>query len=669
MKPIVAVVGRPNVGKSTLVNRLAQTSDAIVHESRGVTRDRSYHTADWNGREFTIVDTGGIEPLKSDDVFATSIRDQALAAAEEAAVILFVVDGRTGVTEEDESVARMLKRCDKPVFLLVNKLDNPDRENDNIWEFYSLGIGEPTPLSALHGHGTGDLLDDIVALLPEEEDEVADEFPDALNVAIIGRPNAGKSSLFNRILGADRSIVSNIAGTTRDAIDTVVERDGKHYRMVDTAGIRKKSTVYENIEYYSMVRGLRAIDRADVALLVVDASVGVTEQDQKVMGLAIERGCAIVVLLNKWDLLDDDRKREACMETVDRRLGVMAPWAQYLRISALTGRSVEKIWAMVDAAEKTRSQKITTSRLNTFLTDLREFGHTVVDGKRRLRMHYVTQTGVNPPTFTFFVNHSDLVNDTYQRYVENRMRSTSIFPARPFDSSLGRRSKRMHNPILLTAICAVVSFFIGAIPFGLILGRVFNHTDIRKAGSGNIGTTNALRVAGPKVAALTLLLDCLKGAICVLIARPLIANVGYGFPPSIMAPGAPGDWMLGVICLAAVWGHIFSPYLNFHGGKGIAVGLGVILAWYWPIGLSLLGMFIVAVAITKFVSVGSLAAAIGLPIAACAVFPYGSLGLKFCMALIGITVVWAHRANIKKLMCGKESKLSFTKRVTEPDDK
>lgn len=227
----------------------------------------------------------------------------------------------------------------------------------------------------------------------------------------------------------------------------------------------------------------------------------------------------------------------------------------------------------------------------------------------------------------------------------------------------------MHNPILLTAICAVVSFFIGAIPFGLILGRVFNHTDIRKAGSGNIGTTNALRVAGPKVAALTLLLDCLKGAICVLIARPLIAGVGYGFPVSIMAPGAPGDWMLSVICLAAVWGHIFSPYLNFHGGKGIAVGLGVILAWYWPIGLSLLGMFIVAVAITKFVSVGSLAAAIGLPIAACAVFPYSSLGLKFCMAMIGITVVWAHRANIKKLMTGKESKLSFTKRVTEPDDK
>ena len=440
MKPIVAVVGRPNVGKSTLVNRLAQTSDAIVHESRGVTRDRSYHDADWNGREFTIVDTGGIEPLKSDDVFATSIRDQAMAAAEEAAVILFVVDGTTGVTEEDEAVARFLKRVDKPIFLLVNKLDNPDREGDNIWEFYSLGIGEPMPLSALHGHGTGDLLDDIVALLPNEEEE-EDAYPDALRVAIIGRPNAGKSSLFNKILGSDRSIVSDIAGTTRDAIDTVVERDGKHYLLVDTAGIRKKSTVYENIEYYSMVRGLRAIDRSDVALLVVDASIGVTEQDQKVAGLAIERGCALVVLLNKWDLLKDDREREQCMATVERRL-TFAQWAPVLRISALTGRSVEKIWALVDAAAASRAQKISTSKLNLFLTDLREFGHTVVDGKRRLRMHYVTQTGMNPPTFTYFVNHGDLANDTFRRYVENRMRQNFDFEGTPIRIFFRKKSEK-----------------------------------------------------------------------------------------------------------------------------------------------------------------------------------------------------------------------------------
>ena len=431
-KPIVAIVGRPNVGKSTLVNRIAQTSEAIVHAARGVTRDRSYHEADWNGRNFLVVDTGGIEPLKSDDVFATSIRDQALAAAEEAAVILFVVDGSTGVTEEDESVARMVKRLKKPTFLLVNKLDNPDRENDSLWEFYSLGVGDPIALSALHGHGTGDLLDQIVALLPPDgaaEPEENDD-PDMLSVAIIGRPNAGKSSLFNKMIGSDRSIVSDRAGTTRDTIDTVVERAGRRYKMVDTAGIRKKSTVYENVEYYSMVRGLRAIDRADVALLVIDASTGVTEQDQKVAGLAIERGCALVVLLNKWDLLKEDHEREAVMETVKRRL-IMAPWAQYLRISALTGRSVEKIWAMIDAAAARRASRISTAQLNRMLTEMREFGHTVSDGKRRLRMYYVTQTGTKPPTFTFFVNYTDLVSDNFKRYVENRMRTAFDFSGTP----------------------------------------------------------------------------------------------------------------------------------------------------------------------------------------------------------------------------------------------
>lgn len=431
MKPIVAIVGRPNVGKSTLVNRIAQTADAIVHQSRGVTRDRSYHEADWNGRSFTLVDTGGIEPLKSEDVFSASIRDQALAACEEAAVILFVVDGTTGVTEEDESVARMLKRVKAPVFLLVNKLDNPDREGDNLWEFYSLGVGKPIAISALHGHGTGDLLDEVVALFPEEDDLPAEPSdPNSLSVAIIGRPNAGKSSLFNKIIGSDRSIVSDIAGTTRDAIDTIVERDGRRYCMVDTAGIRKKSTVYENIEYYSMVRGLRAIDRADVALLVVDSTTGMTEQDQKVANLAIERGCALVILLNKWDLLKDDREREQVMETVDRRL-TLAPWASVLRISALTGRSVEKIWALIDAAAAARASKVSTSRLNQMLTEMREFGHTVVDGKRRLRMHYVTQTGTKPPTFTFFVNHTDMVNDTYRRYIENRMRAAFDFKGTP----------------------------------------------------------------------------------------------------------------------------------------------------------------------------------------------------------------------------------------------
>lgn len=441
MKPIVAVVGRPNVGKSTLVNRIAQTSDAIVHESRGVTRDRSYHDAEWNGREFTLVDTGGIEPLKSEDVFSAPIRDQALAAAEEACAVLFVVDGTTGITEEDETGLRMLKRVRKPVFLLVNKLDNPDREEERLWEFYSLGVGDPLPVSALHGHGTGDLLDEVVALFPDEDAE--EEGPDdgALSIAIIGRPNAGKSSLFNKMIGSERSIVSDVAGTTRDAIDTLVEHAGRLYRMVDTAGIRKKSTVYENIEYYSMVRGLRAIDRADVALLVVDASVGMTEQDQKVANLAIERGCALVVLLNKWDLLPDDNAREHVMESVARRL-TLAPWASVLRISALTGRSVEKIWALADAAAAARSARVSTSSLNRLLTEMREFGHTVVDGKRRLRMHYVTQTGTEPPTFTFFVNHTDLVSDSYRRYIENRMREAFGFSGTPIRLRFRKKEQR-----------------------------------------------------------------------------------------------------------------------------------------------------------------------------------------------------------------------------------
>lgn len=424
MKPIVAVVGRPNVGKSTLVNRLAQKKDAIVHESRGVTRDRSYHDADWAGRDFVIVDTGGIEPLKSDDVFADSIRDQALMAGREADVVLFVVDGTTGVTEEDESVARMLKRLDVPVILLVNKLDNPQRE-DAVWDFYSLGIGEPHALSALHGHGTGDILDMCVSYFPPqdegEEPEAADD--GSLSIAIIGRPNAGKSSLYNKIIGQERAIVSDVAGTTRDALDTVVEHEGRRYRFVDTAGMRKKSNVHEDIEYYSTVRGLRALERADVALLVVDSTTGVTEQDQKIANMAIERGCALIVLLNKWDLITEEHERERVLETVDFRL-TFATWAPILRISALTGRAVVRIWQHIDTVAAHRATVIPTAQLNRLLTEMREFGHTVTKDRRRLRMNYVTQTGQKPPAFTFFVNHVDLVTDSYRRYIENRFRDT-----------------------------------------------------------------------------------------------------------------------------------------------------------------------------------------------------------------------------------------------------
>ena len=418
-KPIVAIVGRPNVGKSTLVNRLAEVREAIVHESRGVTRDRSYHTTDWNGRSFVLVDTGGIESVKSTDTFAPRIREQAIAACDEADAIIFVVDGSVGVTDEDEEVARILRKGDKPVFLMVNKCDDPSSEDEKLWEFYSLGIGEPRPLSALHGHGTGDLLDDIVAVLPE--DAVDDDLVEDLSVAIIGRPNVGKSSLTNRLLGANRSIVSDIAGTTRDAIDSFVDHNGTIIKLVDTAGIRKTNQVHEDVEYYSYVRGLMAMDKADVCLLVVDSSIGVTEQDQKLANMAVDRGCALVLLLNKWDLIDDAQKQEELKMSLAQRMA-FAPWAPTLNISALTGRAVGKVFDACLAAAAAHSRVIKTSELNDFLAGLRESGHTVSDKGRRLKLMYATQTGTEPPVLTFFCNFPDLVDDNFERYLENRIR-------------------------------------------------------------------------------------------------------------------------------------------------------------------------------------------------------------------------------------------------------
>lgn len=422
-KPIVAVVGRPNVGKSTLVNRLSVNRDAIVHESRGVTRDRSYHDCDWNGREFTLVDTGGIESVKSKDVFAPRIREQALAACDEADVIVFVVDGTVGVTDEDEEVARVVRRSGKPVFLCVNKLDNPS-EDLNAWDYYSLGVGEPRGISAGHGHGTGDLLDDVVAALPPEEaDEPDDREQGVLNVAIIGRPNVGKSSLTNRLAKRNRSIVSDIAGTTRDAVDIHIDWKGNRIRLVDTAGMRKKTQVHEDVEYYSLVRGLQAMDKADVCLLVVDASVGVTEQDQKLAGMAIDRGCAIVIVLNKWDLIDTDEKRDAVVQSLDQRM-TFCRWAPSVNVSALTGRATDKVLAAAVRAAQSHRRQVKTSELNRLVTAIRESGHTVTYKNRRLKVHYGTQTGSEPPVFTFFCNAPDLVDDNYERFLENRLRET-----------------------------------------------------------------------------------------------------------------------------------------------------------------------------------------------------------------------------------------------------
>ncbi len=416
--PIVAVVGRPNVGKSTLVNRIAQVDEAIVHEMRGVTRDRSYHTADWNGVDFTLIDTGGIE-MGGDDAFQGSITAQAFEATREADVIIFLVDGRTGINADDEEVARILRRSSKPIFLAVNKMDNPARE-DGLWEFYQLGLGDPWPVSAMHGHGTGDILDEVVAELRKLDLEPHEEVP-AVNVALIGRPNAGKSSLTNKLTNNERSIVSDVAGTTRDAIDTMVEHDGELYRIVDTAGLRRKSQIDQDVEYYGFVRAMRAIDRADVALLVVDASIGLTNEDQRVAGYAAERGCAMVIVLNKWDLVEGPEAKADIRERIEDRMTFVG-YAPVVAICALTGKKVDRIWSLIDEAYANYAKTIPTAQLNSFLSGIRESGHTISKGKAILRMKYVTQTSTCPPQFTFFCNRPDIVDGNYERYLENRLR-------------------------------------------------------------------------------------------------------------------------------------------------------------------------------------------------------------------------------------------------------
>ncbi|MCL1879920.1 MAG: ribosome biogenesis GTPase Der [Actinomycetia bacterium] len=450
--PIVAVVGRPNVGKSTFVNRISMRSEAIVHEQRGVTRDRSYHRTDWNGRDFMLIDTGGIE-LGGGDAFQGSIRRQAMVACEEADVVLFMVDGQGGLTADDLEVAKLLKRSKRPVLLLVNKLDNPGKE-EGLWEFMQLGLGEPWPVSSVHGYGTGDLLDAVLRHFPaaggsrpealagraDADDDVVSgnvegnvegsdddtsgvtDDDTAIPLAIIGRPNVGKSTLTNRLVGSDRSIVSEVAGTTRDAIDSLVEREGQRYRIIDTAGIRKKSRIDEDVEYYGFVRALRAIDDADVALMLIDATVGLTDQDQRVARLADERSCALIILLNKWDQLADAESREWLMEQITDRLAFVS-YAPVLPISALTGQGTQRIWPAVSTVYANFGARFSTSRLNALLTELRDFGHTINRGRMRLRVNYVTQTGTNPPAFTFFANHPQIIDDNYRRYLENRLRA------------------------------------------------------------------------------------------------------------------------------------------------------------------------------------------------------------------------------------------------------
>ena len=420
-KPLVAIVGRPNVGKSLLFNRLSGHKLSIVDDQPGVTRDRIYADCRWHGRDFILIDTGGIEP-HTDDEMLRFMREQANVAIDSADVIIFITDLSTGVTAADEDVAAMLQRCGKPVVLCVNKVDAVGDPPAEFYEFYSLGFGDPIALSALHGHGTGDLLDACVSWFGPEEAE--EEEPDRIRVAVIGKPNAGKSSLVNYILGENRVIVSPVAGTTRDAIDTAFENEYGKYTIIDTAGMRRKARVGEDIEKYSVIRGLMAIERSDVCLIMVDAVDGVTEQDTKIAGLAHEKGKAAIIVINKWDLVEkDDKTMQKFEEKIRTQLAYMA-YAPIVFISAKTGQRVDKLFTMLNDACEMNSLRITTGALNEILRDAVMRVQPPTDRGKRLKVYYMTQVGVKPPHFVLFCNNAELFHFSYKRYIENCIRAS-----------------------------------------------------------------------------------------------------------------------------------------------------------------------------------------------------------------------------------------------------
>ena len=418
-KPIVAVVGRPNVGKSTLFNKIIGKRLSIVDDTPGVTRDRIYGDGEWLGRKMMFVDTGGIEP-KTDDIILSSMRAQAQLAIDTASVIIFVTDLKCGVTAADMDVASMLQKSGKPIVLCVNKCDNIGDTPLEFYEFYNLGLGDPIAVSSVHGHGTGDLLDAVIAHIPPEEFETEDE--EIINVAIIGKPNAGKSSLINQIAGEERSIVSNIAGTTRDAIDTKIEKNGVKYNFIDTAGLRRKSKVEDKIEKYSVLRAKMAIERADVCVIMIDGTDGFTEQDSKVAGLALEEGKACIIAVNKWDAVEKDGKT---MDSFRKQLMndfSFMPYAPIIFISAKTGQRVDRLFDLIKYVNEQNTMRISTGKLNDILADATARVQPPSDKGKRLKIYYMTQASTKPPTFVCFCNNAELFHFSYQRYLENQIR-------------------------------------------------------------------------------------------------------------------------------------------------------------------------------------------------------------------------------------------------------
>ncbi|HCC00774.1 MAG TPA: ribosome biogenesis GTPase Der [Ruminococcaceae bacterium] len=419
-KPIVAIVGRPNVGKSTLFNKLVGRRISIVEDTPGVTRDRIYAPCEWSGHAFLLADTGGLD-IQTEDVFVSNIREQAELAIDTADVIVFVVDLRSGLTAQDGEIADLLRRSRRPVVLCVNKVDSIGELPPDVYEFYQLGLGDPYPVSSVHGHGTGDLLDRVATLLPQADEE---EDKDVIHVAVIGKPNAGKSSLVNQIIGESRMLVSDIPGTTRDAVDSQIENEYGKYTFVDTAGIRRHSKVEDAVERYSVMRAFSAVERSEVCMMLIDATVGFTDQDSKIAGYAHEQGKASIIIVNKWDLIDKSTKTmDNFKKKLENDFSFMS-YAPMLFISAKTGKNVNKLFKLINDVHASYGKRISTGQLNDVLSDATARVQPPTDKGKRLKILYITQPATCPPTFVVFVNRSALFHFSYQRYLENQIRNT-----------------------------------------------------------------------------------------------------------------------------------------------------------------------------------------------------------------------------------------------------